>query len=93
MPNGNPDQDQQAALELPEKLYGLPLALGIVSQQMRKRQSAVDSFLEMYNKYPDKLFSNEKVNICTLYAHNLTSVWLSGFSTLSAHASLLLGVP
>ena len=85
--------EETAALELSTKLSGHALAISQMAAYMNARTMLIRSFLNLYNKYPQRLHREKKPGWTYIgYNHSLDTVWDISFEALNDSAKALLGV-
>ncbi|KXG48434.1 Tetratricopeptide-like helical [Penicillium griseofulvum] len=85
------ESEIQAASQLATRLGGLALALVIMSSQIRLRKSSITAFVQLYEKYSNKL-NKEVQGVKSYYNLSLATCWKTTFDYLTPPASRLLGI-
>lgn len=89
--NSYSDAEAQAACKLAKRLGGLPLALVVMSSQIRLRKMTISAFVLLYEKHTTKL-NSEVRGIESYYKLSLATCWKTAFDYLSSNARRLLGI-
>lgn len=85
------ESETKAARQLAVRLGGLPLALVVMSSQIRLRRMTIAAFLQLYERDAENL-NKETQGIGSYYKLSLATCWQTTFDYLTPDARLLLGV-
>jgi hypothetical protein len=85
------ETETDAARRLAQRLGGLPLALVVMSSQIRTRKMSIASFAQLYEKNAARL-NKETRGIESFYKHSLSTCWQTTFDFLKPEARRLLGL-
>jgi len=87
------DPDFQAAIKISMELNGLPLAISQMAAFITARHMSLDSFIELYKKYQQRIHRERKPGWkYPGYKHSLDTVWQLSFDALDEEDSSCLGI-
>ncbi|TVY58467.1 hypothetical protein LSUE1_G008732, partial [Lachnellula suecica] len=87
-----PNENHQS-LVLSERLGGHPLAIAQMAGKIRRRDLTIPEFLQLYDHNRMRIFRIRlPISNPSSYSHDLSSVWLLSFKSLSLESRSLLGI-